>query len=141
MTQTPGIARTYAATAGCEIRPQREHLPAKEQPHMDSLPARDGAAARLAHLMHERGLSASVRPAGRAMLLTVRNPAIPFGALTQRVALVPHDEHGEAFVWVFDGAERGTWDTELIGPASEVDATADRLVRVLAVAGQDGHDG
>ena len=56
-----------------------------------TLPARNGAAARLAHLMHERGLSASIRPAGRALVLTIRNPAVPFGKLAQQVALVPDD--------------------------------------------------
>lgn len=108
---------------------------------MDSLPARDGAAARLAHLMNERGLSASIKPVGRALVVTIRNPAVPFGKLTQQIALIPHAEHGKAFVWLFDGARRGTWDTELIGPASEIDATADRLCRVLALAGRDDLDG
>ena len=28
MTQTSGIARTYAAATGCEMRPQRKHLEA-----------------------------------------------------------------------------------------------------------------
>ena len=99
------------------------------------LPARGGAAARLVRLMHERGLNASIRPVGRALVLTIRNPAIPFGTLTQQVALVPGNSDGEMFVWLFDGARPGTWDTEPLGPACEVEAAADRLARVLALGG------
>ena len=102
---------------------------------MDFLPARDGAAARLAHLMHERGMSASIRPAGRALVLTIRNPAVPFGKLAQQVALMPDDGDGEMFVWLFDGARPGTWDAEPLGPACEVEAAADRLARVLGLGG------
>jgi hypothetical protein len=100
------------------------------------LPARGGAAARLAHLMHERGLSASIRPAGRALVLTVRNPAVPNGTLTQKVAHVPDDDGGK-FLWLFEGQQRGTWDTDLLGPASDVEAAADRLARVLSIAETD----
>jgi len=100
---------------------------------MTDLPARNGAAARLAHLMHERGMTASIRPAGRALVLTIRNPVVPFGKLAQQVALVPDDGHGEMFVWLFDGPGQGTWDAEPLGPACEVEAAADRLARVLAV--------
>lgn len=105
----------------------------------DSLPERNGAAARLAHLMHERGMSADIKPVGRALVLTIRNPAVPFGKLAQRVAVVPGDDHGEVFLWLFEGAQRGTWDTEPFCPASEVEAAADRLARVLALAEQDDH--
>lgn len=98
-----------------------------------NLPARDGAAARLARLMRERGMDASITPAGSALVLTVRNPAAPFGKLAQRVAVVPHDQ-GEVFVWLFEGARRGTWDAEPLGPVSDIEAAADRIARVLALA-------
>ena len=101
---------------------------------MPDLPARDGAAARLARLLHQRGLSAAIRPAGPVLVLTVRNPSVPFGRLAQQVALVPGDgREGERFVWLFDGARRGTLDAEPLGPASDVEAAADRIVRVLTV--------
>ncbi len=101
---------------------------------MDSLPARNGAAARLARLVRERGLSADIRAHGRALVLTIRNPAVPSGQLSQQVALVRDDDGGEMFVWLFEGARRGAWETELLGPASEAEAAADRLARVLAAA-------
>jgi len=103
---------------------------------VDPLPARNDPAARLARLLHQRGLSASIRPAGRAHVLTVRNPAVPFGRLAQQVALVPDDD-GDVFVWLFEGARRGTWDAERLGPASDVEAAADRITRVLSL----GHAG
>jgi hypothetical protein len=105
---------------------------------MEHLAARNCAAAQLAHLVRERGMSANIKAAGRALVLTIRNPAVPFGAMTQQVAVIPDDDHGEVFVWVFEGARRGAWDTQLIGPASEVRAAADRLTRVLALTGRDG---
>jgi hypothetical protein len=40
---------------------------------------------------------------------------------------VPDDDHGEVFVWLVEGARHRAWETELIGAASEVQATADRL--------------
>lgn len=104
-----------------------------------TLPARGGPAARLAHLMHERGLTASIRPAGRALVLTVRNPAAPLAKLSQQVAVVRDDDDAEVFVWLFEGAKRGTWDTELLGPASDVEAAANRVAHVLAVSGEDRH--
>jgi hypothetical protein len=116
-------------TVTARPEPGAQHGPAL----VTSLPARDGAAARLARLLRERGLSADIKPVGRALVLTVRNPAVPFGALTQQVALVPDGEHGEAFVWLFEGARRGAWDTEPIGPAAAVEAAADRLARVLTL--------
>ena len=101
---------------------------------MDPLPDRDGPAARLARLLHQRGLNAAIRPAGPVLVLTIRNPAVPSGRLAQRVALVPDDGHGggERFVWLFDGARSGTLETEPLGPASEVEAAASRIARVLA---------
>lgn len=106
---------------------------------MNPLPARNGPAARLAHLLHERGLSAAIRPDGHALVLTIRNPAVPFGKMAQRVAVVPDDDHGEVFLWLFEGARNGTWDTEPLAPASDVEAAANRLARVLA-AEHDSHD-
>jgi hypothetical protein len=106
---------------------------------MDCLPAREGAAARLAHLMHERGLSASIRPVGRALVLTIRNPAVPLAKLSQQVAVVRDDKDAEVFVWLFEGAERGASETELLGPASDVQAAADRVAHVLAVWGEGRH--
>ena len=117
--------------SACE---ENAFLATKEQ--LVDLPARDGAAARLAHLMHERGLSASIRPAGRALVLTVRNPAVPNGTLTQKVAHVP-DGDGGKFLWLFEGQQPGTWDTDLLGPASDVAAAADRIARVLWIAETD----
>jgi hypothetical protein len=106
---------------------------------MDSQPACGGAAARLAHLMHERGLSASIRPAGRALVLTIRNPAVPLAKLSQQVAVVRDDDDAEVFVWLFEGAQRGAWETELLGPTSDVEAAADRVAHVLAISGQGRH--
>lgn len=102
---------------------------------MTDLPARDGPAARLAHLLHQRGLSASIRPAGPALVLTVRNAAVPGAKLAQKIALVPGSDGG-MFLWLFEGSRRGTWDAEPLGPASDVEAAADRLCRVLALAEQ-----
>lgn len=105
---------------------------------MDPLPARNGAAAHLARLVRERGLSADIRAHGRTLVLTVRNPAIPLAKLSQQVALARDDDGGEVFVWLFEGAQRGAWETELLGPASEEEeAAANRLAHVLSVAGQD----
>lgn len=106
---------------------------------MDPLPARNGAAAHLARLVRERGLSADIRAHGRTLVLTVRNPAIPLAKLSQQVALARDDDGGEVFVWLFEGAQRGAWETELLGPASEVEAAANRLAHVLSVAGQDAN--
>lgn len=97
------------------------------------LPARDGAAARLASLIRQRGLTADIRQDGPALVLIIGNPAVPFGNMAQRVALVRDDEHGEAFIWLFEGARPGTWDTEPLGPAHEVEAAASRVACVLAV--------
>jgi hypothetical protein len=104
---------------------------------MDSLPARNGAAPRLAQLLRERGLSADIRAQDRALVLTVRNPAVPFGKLSQQVAVIGNGD-SEAFVWLFEGAQRGTWDTEPLGLAADVEAAADRLARVLSAG--DRHD-
>jgi|GEM_PF-5877795 len=106
---------------------------------MDPLPARNGAAAHLARLVRERGLSADIRAHGRTLVLTVRNPAIPLAKLSQQVALARDDDGGEVFVWLFEGVQRGAWETELLGPASEVEAAANRLAHVLSVADQDRH--
>jgi len=104
---------------------------------MDSLPARNGAAASLARMVRERGLSADIRAHGRTLVLTVRNPTVPLAKLSQQVALARDHDGGEVFLWLFEGAQRGSWETELLGPASDVEAAADRLAHVLAVADQD----
>ena len=103
---------------------------------MDALPARDGPAATLARLMHERGLTARIRPAGTAHVLTICNPAVPAARLTQKIAHVPGDDGGQ-FVWLFDGPQRGTCDAMPLGPASDVEAAADRIARVLSLEGQN----
>jgi hypothetical protein len=105
------------------------------------LPPRNGAAASLARLVRERGLSADIRTHGRTLVLTVRNPAVPLAKLSQQVALARDDNGGEVFVWLFEGAQRGAWETELLGPASEIEAAASRLAHVLAVEDQDRHGG
>lgn len=105
---------------------------------MDLLPARNGAAARLANLVRERGLSAEVKAADNAIVLTVRNPAVPFGKLCQRVALTGSGDSA-AFVWLFEGAQRGTWETEPLGPAADVEAAADRLAHVLSAGERHDH--
>jgi hypothetical protein len=106
-----------------------------------TLPPRNGAAASLARLVRERGLSADIRTYGRTLVLTVRNPAVPLAKLSQQVALARDDNGGEVFVWLFEGAQRGAWETELLGSASEIEAAASRLAHVLAVEDQDRHGG
>ena len=104
---------------------------------MDSLPARNGPASRLAFLMHERGLTARISTVGAAHVLTIGNPAVLQAQLTQKVAFVPGNGGSDGlFLWLFDGPQRGTWDAEPLGPASEVDEAADRIIRVLSLGGQ-----
>lgn len=66
-----------------------------------ALPVRNGPAATLAFLMHERGMCARIRTAGEAFVLTVRNPAVPRAGLTQKIAHVPGENDG-MFLWLHD---------------------------------------
>lgn len=102
---------------------------------MTDLPGRDGPAARLACLMHERGMSASIRTADSAFVVTIRNPAVPSGRLAQTIAHVPGNDGG-VFLWLFEGPERGTWEAEPLCPASDVETAADQIARVLAITEQ-----
>jgi hypothetical protein len=53
---------------------------------MDCPPARDGAAARMACQLRERGHSADLRERDPRPVLTACHPAAPFGGLCQQTA-------------------------------------------------------
>lgn len=100
---------------------------------MTDAPVRTGPAAELARLMHERGFSTRIRALGpRLIVITISNPAVPKGQLSQCVAFTPSKKGGR-FAWLFEGKGSGQFSTETIGPASEVTAAADRIARVLAI--------
>ena len=76
----------------------------------------------LAAELHRRGYEAKlITPEGREPWLAVRNPQVPMLAETVLV-------HAEWFWW--------PWQ-DRIGPATDVPAAADRVLRVLATAGSD----
>jgi hypothetical protein len=102
---------------------------------MTELPDRNGPAAELARLMHERGLTARIRPFGTLLtVITVSNPAVPRGQLSQDVVFAPNKKGGR-FAWLF---ERGPnqFYTEPIAPASSIAVVAERVARVVAVTGR-----
>ena len=94
------------------------------------------AARRLAAVISERGLAASIRQTSRGPVLTARNPAAP-GTLCQQVALVRDRSGADVFAWLFEGTRRGTWELELLGPAGDIDRAADLLARVIAAEGSE----
>ena len=76
----------------------------------------------LAAELRRRGYEAKlITPEGREPWLAVRNPQVPMLAETVLV-------HAEWFWW--------PWQ-DRIGPATDVPAAADRVLRVLAAAGSD----
>ena len=76
----------------------------------------------LAAELHRRGYEAKlITPEGRDPWLAVRNPQVPMLAETVLA-------HAEWFWW--------PWQ-DRIGPATDVPAAADRVLRVLAAAGGD----
>ena len=80
------------------------------------------AVEALAEELRRRGYQADlITPEGREPWLAVRNPQVPMLAETVLI-------HAEWFWW--------PW-LDRIGPATDVSAAADRVLRVLAVAGSD----
>jgi hypothetical protein len=97
----------------------------------------DGLARRL----RERGLDAECRRFGRWPGLIARNPLVtgsdprmPSPGLAQSVVLARDQAGTPVFAWLFDGAERGTWEPCPLGPADDVEAAARAIARVLATA-------